>query len=158
MLISGERTQTTSIRVLELLNEHWRNIKTKAWNIDRFVLKWTYNVSKVTAYVTKKAPPCHRWGFLLPSKRVNHYFLRFFSHNLKSSDNTLISNGARNTVSKVSNICNTSLPWIEGPKHYITPNLYHQHRLVLGIDRSRYTNNLTSKSLYKPRHQHFKTK
>jgi len=67
-------------------------------------------VSKVTAYVTKKAPPCHRWGFLLPSKRVNHYFLRFLSHNLKSSDNTLISNGARNTVSKVSNICNTSLP------------------------------------------------
>jgi len=77
-------------------------------------------VSKVTAYVTKKAPPCHRWGFLLPSKRVNHYFLRFLSHNLKSSDNTLISNGARNTVSKVSNICNTSLPWIEGAK-----TLYH---------------------------------
>jgi len=87
-----------------------RNIKTKAWNIGGYMLEWIYNVSKVTAYVTKKAPPCHRWGFLLPSKRVNHYFLRFLSHNLKSSDNTLISNGARNTVSKVSNICNTSLP------------------------------------------------
>ena len=85
-------------------------IKTKAWNIGGYMLEWTYNVSKVTAYVTKKTPPCHRWGFLLPSKRVNHYFLRFLSHNLKSSDNTLISNGARNTVSKVSNICNTSLP------------------------------------------------
>ena len=102
-------TRTASINDLGLLNELWGNIKTRTWNIWSYMLQWTYNVSKVTAYVTKKAPPCHRWGFLLPSKRVNHYFLRFLSHSLKSSDNTLISNGARNTVSKVSNICNTSL-------------------------------------------------
>ena len=47
---------------------------------------------------------------------------------------------------------------MRGPKYYITPDLYHQHRVILGIDILRYTNNLTNKSLSKPRNQHFKTK
>ena len=51
-----------------------------------------------------------------------------------------------------------SLKEVREPKYYITPDLYHQHLLILGIDRLKYTNNLTSKSLYKPRNQHFKTK
>jgi len=60
------------------------------------------------AYVTKKAPPCHRWGFLLPSKRVKCYLLRLFIHSLKSSDSTLTSNGARKRENN-SSIYNTSL-------------------------------------------------
>jgi len=44
------------------------------------------------------------------------------------------------------------------PKYYIIPDLYHQHRVILGIDRLRCANNLTSKSPYKPRNQRFKTK
>ena len=47
---------------------------------------------------------------------------------------------------------------MRGAKYYIIQNLYHQHRVILGIDRLRYTNNLTSKSLYKLRNQAFKTK
>lgn len=47
---------------------------------------------------------------------------------------------------------------VRRPKYYIIPDLYHQHRVILGIDRLRYANNLTNKSLNKPRDQHFKTK
>ena len=51
-----------------------------------------------------------------------------------------------------------SLKELRGSKYYIIPDLYHQHRGILGIDRLRYENNLTNKSLSKPRNQRFKTK
>lgn len=51
-----------------------------------------------------------------------------------------------------------SLQELRRPKYYIVPDLYHQHRVILGIDRLRYTNNPTNKSLNKPRNQAFKTK
>ena len=44
-----------------------RNIKIKTWNIGCYMLEWTYNMSKVTAYVTKKPHRATDGAFLLPS-------------------------------------------------------------------------------------------
>lgn len=115
VLISVKRTQTTNIL--------WGNIKTKAWNIERVVLEWTYSDDNCLTR-QQKAPTFPRWGFfgLLPLKG---YFLRELSHFSNKVVKILTTKGARKIVMIISNIGNTSLPWIEGAK-----TLHHQHRLI----------------------------
>ena len=63
----SEADSNNRIQRYKIAERLLRNIKIKTWNIGCYMLEWTYNMSKVTAYVTKKPHRATDGAFLLPS-------------------------------------------------------------------------------------------